>query len=114
MSSNQGSNIVGQAPLRSTLASDPEMRELIDMYVQDLPTRLDSIRSAMGTGNLNEVRRLSHQLRGASAGFGFAPVGLVAAEVEETIKALQEQADAIDRVRPLVEKLDALCRRVAA
>jgi len=112
MSVNQETSI-GQ-PLRSTLASDPDMHELIQLYIQDLPTRLEGIRSAMSTGNLNEVRRLSHQLRGASAGFGFAPIGLVAAEVEETIKAIHEQADAMDRVRPLVEKLDALCRRVAA
>lgn len=113
MSVNQGTTTAGQ-PLRSTLANDPDMRELIQLYIQDLPTRLDGIRIAMSTGNLNEVRRLSHQLRGASAGFGFAPIGLVAAEVEETIKAIHEQADAMDRVRPLVEKLDALARRVAA
>lgn len=113
MSVNQGTTTAGQ-PLRSTLANDPDMHELIQLYIQDLPTRLDGIRAAMLTGNLNEVRRLSHQLRGASAGFGFAPIGLLAAEVEETIKALHEQADAIERVRPLVDQLDALGRRVAA
>lgn len=112
MAVNQGTTV--SQPLRSTLADDPDMRELISLYIQDLPLRLEGIQTAMAAGNLNEVRRLSHQLRGASAGFGFAPIGLLAAEVEETIKALQERADAMDRVRPLVEKLDALCRRVAA
>lgn len=114
MSANQGTTATANQPLRSTLANDPDMQELIQLYIQDIPVRLQGIRTAMASGNLNEVRRLSHQLRGASAGFGFAQVGDVAAEVEETIKALHEQADAIERVRPLVEKLDALCRRVAA
>ena len=109
---NQGTT-VGQ-PLRSTLADDPDMRELIALYVQDIPIRLDGLQTAMAAGNLNEVRRLSHQLRGASAGFGFASIGILAAEVEETIKALHERADAMDVVRPLVEKLEAMCRRVAA
>jgi len=100
--------------LRSTLADDADMRDLIELFVNDLHLRVDAIHTALESGNLDEVRRISHQLRGASAGFGFAIIGATAAQVEETIKAVDGQADGMMQVRPLVDQLASLCRRVAA
>lgn len=105
---------VDNEPIRSTFANDEDLKDLVSLYVVELPTRMSAMRAALEASNIGEVRRLSHQLRGASAGFGFAVIGQVAGEIEDAIKAAGLQADAIARTRPLVERLSALCDRVAA
>lgn len=99
-------------PLRSTLANDPEMLELVAMFVADLSKRREAIEAAMQGRRLDDLRRLAHQLRGASASYGLAPLGEAAGRVEDAIKRVdgQEMTD-LDRVRGEVDALVDLCDR---
>src|SRR5689334_17450419 len=58
-------------PCYSTLADDPDMAELLALFVSELPQRLVDIRQAAQGHNWQEVRRLAHQLRGAGGSYGF-------------------------------------------
>lgn len=98
----------------SSLASDPEMSELIDLFVNELSRRMQDLESCCAERDWNSVRTIAHQLKGASAGYGFAPVGDLAGEVElRAIRALQSRAQSdIERTVATVQELVSLCKRV--
>jgi HPt (histidine-containing phosphotransfer) domain-containing protein len=58
-------------PLRSSLAGDPDMAELVDMFLEELPQRLTVLTTAVDAGDIETLRRLAHQLKGAAGGYGF-------------------------------------------
>ncbi|MGD9790870.1 MAG: Hpt domain-containing protein [Phycisphaerales bacterium] len=101
-----------RVPLRSDLAADPDMKELVELFVSELPARADSVINAYQSRSLDTLQRLAHQLKGASAGYGFAPIGQAAASLESQILALNTNAE--DHVRSLASQVDELvelCRR---
>ena len=73
-------------PLRSQYADDPEMAELVDLFVDELPQRVEALRAAFDAGDAPSLRRLAHQLRGAGAGYGFPAIGEAAGEVETRLR----------------------------
>lgn len=103
-------------PLRSAYADDPEMAELVELFVSELPERLAALEAAWTSGDSQTLRRMAHQLKGAGAGYGFPVVSDAAGEVETAIlargSALPEAE--LKAVRAKVEALVALCRRAAA
>lgn len=72
--------------LRSRYADDPEMAELVAFFVQELPARVEAIQSAWRTRQIETLTRLVHQLKGASAGYGFDPIGDAAQAVEQQLR----------------------------
>jgi len=99
-------------PLRSTLANDPEMSELVELFVSELPQRVGAIESAWNNGKVDDLRRLSHQLRGSSASYGFAPLGQAAGQVEDQLRGISAPSDdSLRNVKQTVDELLELCRR---
>ncbi len=99
-------------PLRSELADDPEMVELIELFVEELPNRLEAIGEALAAGDWSELSRLAHQLRGAGAGYGFDPISDSAATLEDTVE-LGGEPD-LASIRNCVNELSRLCERARA
>ena len=60
--------------------------ELIEMFLEELPNRIDTLRSVAEAGDFSQLNRLAHQLKGAAPGFGFDPIGTTAAVLEERLK----------------------------
>ena len=100
-------------PLRSQLAGDPDMAELIDLFVEELPKRIDSVVEAWRARELGTLQRLAHQLKGASAGYGFPTIGSAAAKVEDNIRARPPEQVELDQLGANVNQLIDLCRRAA-
>jgi HPt (histidine-containing phosphotransfer) domain-containing protein len=73
-----------------------------------MPERMDNLLARLRAGDWEELRRAAHQLKGVAASYGFAPITLLAARLEEAI-ARQEP---IEEVRQDAEDLLDLCRRV--
>jgi CheY-like chemotaxis protein/HPt (histidine-containing phosphotransfer) domain-containing protein len=99
-----------EAPLRSDLADDPEMRALVQLFVEDLPGRARALRDAGGSADVARLTDLAHQMKGTAGGFGFPRLTDAAAELEDA---------AVSRAGPdvlehHVEALVALCARVNA
>lgn len=97
-------------PLRSSFADDPDMAELVDFFVEEVPNRLRSIQAYCESGDRDGVRRLAHQLKGACAGYGFEEVGLAAAKLEQPLK----NDATLDDVREQIDELTELLRRVVS
>ncbi|MEM9295699.1 MAG: Hpt domain-containing protein [Planctomycetota bacterium] len=60
--------------------------ELVEMFVEDVPERIEQIESAVQAGDREALARFGHQLKGAAAGFGFPKITEAAAVVERACK----------------------------
>ena len=101
-------------PLLSTLRADPDMAELIQLFVDELPERVRTLQDYWSRGELSELKRVAHQLKGASGGYGFAPVGLAAGELEHRLVDIAARATETDLkdIAARVERLIRTCERV--
>lgn len=101
-------------PLRSTLEGDPDMAELVGLFVGDLPQRINSIEQAWAARRAADIQRLAHQLRGSSASYGFPAIGESAARLEDSIRSLgPTPTDTLADLRRSVDELIELCKRAA-
>ena len=97
-------------PILSSLASDPDMQDLIRLFVDEMPTRIGALENAWNDGDLSTLERCAHQLKGASAGYGFGVIGQAAADLESTLHAERRE---LEDTRLGFERLVDLCRRAA-
>ena len=74
--------------LRSQFATDPEMVELVQMFVTELPGRINALNSAWSEQRVSDLTRLAHQLKGASTGYGFPTIGQAAATLESRLRSM--------------------------
>ena len=93
-------NTVLNGPIYSTFADDPDFGDLLEMFVETIPEKRQSIQEAFATGDLCGVRTQAHQLKGAGGGYGFGGLTGVAAELEDACAASD-----IEHVRPAFDRL---------
>ncbi len=96
-------------PVRSEFSDDPDMRELVEVFVDEMPDRIEAIQNTWSEQDLEGLRQIAHQLKGASGGYGFSPLGDVAMELEYSIRETAE----IDEIRQHVDELVDMCNRVS-
>lgn len=93
--------------IRSSFAEDPDMAELVEMFVDDASSKVDRLNQAIACGDWNQVRVFAHQLKGAAAGYGFSPLSDLARELE-TSASLGAVAEVADHGRRVIEYLAAI------
>jgi HPt (histidine-containing phosphotransfer) domain-containing protein len=103
-----------QEPLISDLVDDPDMRELIELFVEELPDRIAAIEAAITDGDQATLKRIAHQLKGASAGYGFTVIGKAAGQVESMLVESSAPLEEIQGLRSRVDDLLTLCRKASA
>lgn len=102
--------------LRSEFAGDPEMREILELFVQEMPARITELEASWANGELDKVGRLAHQLKGAGGGYGFPVISDAAAALEQSIKGLDgaPTGAVLASMKEQVDALVDLCRRASA
>lgn len=102
----------GKPPIRSTFAADPDMKELVEFFVQEMPGRIASFRKAFDSAALTDLTRLAHQLKGASGGYGFPTIGAKAGAIEHALKtSAAPPAQALAAIKADLDDLIDLCTR---
>lgn len=102
----------GAGPLRSEFENDPDMKELVQEYLTELPQRVKAMEDALNGREAAQLKRLAHQMRGAAGGYGFMPISAAAGAVEERIKQLgEEKPETLDAVKGELDELLNLCQR---
>ncbi|MGD0767979.1 MAG: response regulator [Tepidisphaeraceae bacterium] len=71
-------------------SANAAMQHAVLGFVSRLPARVNSLASLSASREMDELRRLLHQLKGAGAGYGFPKITEVAAKAESLIKATAE------------------------
>lgn len=95
------------AAIYSTLADDPDLGDLVDLFVGEMPDRIQSFQDRMEASDHEGLRRLAHQMKGAAGSYGFATITHSAARLENALR----EAEPEDVVHSAVEDLIDLCRR---
>jgi HPt (histidine-containing phosphotransfer) domain-containing protein len=101
----------GTPPLHSTYECDPDLRDLVVHFVDEMDQRVEMIRSAFLSDDAVALQRISHQLKGAAGGYGFDPIGDSAARLEYDL--LTDEAmisDLSERVEDLINNCQAAVR----
>ena len=96
-------------PLVSTFAADEEMAGILAGFVAQLPVRAAELSAALAAADLARVARIAHQLKGAAAGYGFAPITDAAAALEAATLAGDPPL-----INARADRLAALCRLAIA
>ncbi|MBH24928.1 MAG: hypothetical protein CMH57_10835 [Myxococcales bacterium] len=95
-------------PLESQYASDPDMDELIDMFVARLPIQIHSMRESLKGDVHPDFVQSVHQLKGTGALVGFDPISQSAAIIQ---REYREVGRSPAELRDEIERLILLCRR---
>lgn len=98
-------------PILSDFAEDVEMQELIQLFVSEMPGRIEEMERAYDDADFELVRRIAHQLKGACAGYGFPMIGEAAAALESTMESTDED---VRRISNDFKQLVELCSRATA
>lgn len=114
MNTTTSSNVPGQ-PIRSELAHDSDMAEIIEIFVDEMQARIAQLEDAWRKQSMDSLRRIAHQLKGASGGYGFTTVGDAAGRMERHLMLLAEGSPdvSLDHVRQSFVDLVDQCRRVS-
>ncbi len=97
-------------PVISEFCDDADMVELVEMFVNELPDKAAAMEKALVDRNLEELRRLSHQLKGAAGGYGFPTI----TDAAKVVEADAQVEDALERLAQEVKELVSLCGRARA
>jgi CheY-like chemotaxis protein/HPt (histidine-containing phosphotransfer) domain-containing protein len=101
-------NPAAAPPVAGADAVASAMRKAVEGFINRLPARVVSLTSLVQTGETEELRRLTHQLKGAGAGYGFPQITEIAARVESLIKSSEQ----LDTIKTGVDELVELIRSI--
>jgi HPt (histidine-containing phosphotransfer) domain-containing protein len=103
----------GQRPIISEFATDPEMADLVQLFLSELPARITALESAWRERRIQNVSRIAHQLKGACSGYGFPDLGSAASVLENRLRSMTEgEAEAaLEKASGDFKALIDLCAR---
>jgi len=98
------------APLRSSvLEEDPDLKDLVEQFVAELPQRLEAMLAAWREARLDHLRTLAHQLKGAAGGYGYREISDIARMIEASCQGQENQ-----HLGLLLDNLEDLIARAQA
>jgi len=92
----------------SRLADDPDLRDIVEMFVEVMPERVSNLTGYLETGDREGLRLAAHQLKGAAGSYGFEPISPCAGRLERAIRDGEPE----ERIREKVAELVDLCGRI--
>jgi HPt (histidine-containing phosphotransfer) domain-containing protein len=96
------------APLYSSLADDPDMSDLIEMYVEEVPQKIAEIERLLAEERWEDLQRAAHQLKGSAGGYGFDCLTPFASQLESSIRNWEDREIIDMQVKTLVLHLQAV------
>ncbi len=97
-------------PLYSTLGGDPDLNDLVTLFVEEMPDRVASIMDLLNHSDWEGLRRAAHQIKGAAGSYGFATISPCAGKLEYAIRDCEPE----ENIRQAVEELASMCNRACA
>lgn len=96
--------------LYSDFGADADLAELVEMFVDEMPQRIDRLQTLAAEEAWDELCRTAHQLKGSAGSYGFHQLTPAAFRLEQAARA----AASVEEVQAATEELVDLCRRVRA
>jgi signal transduction histidine kinase/DNA-binding response OmpR family regulator len=108
ISDSQASTTMLPTFVYSDLVADPDLRELVDLFVQDMPNRINALDAHAKSRDWIQLARTAHQIKGAAGSYGFGEITTYAARLETAAMEAQQEQQTLRTLDELV----SLCRRV--
>jgi HPt (histidine-containing phosphotransfer) domain-containing protein len=70
-----------------SVLGEEDLRDLVDVYFEDLTVQLDRLQAALGDGDADGLAAAAHRVKGASLSIGAARVASLASELETAGRA---------------------------
>ncbi|HWA27786.1 MAG TPA: Hpt domain-containing protein [Lacunisphaera sp.] len=102
--------------LRALNPDEPQfVRELVDLFVQDVPDRVAEIEQALATRDATLLSRAAHTIKGSCSNFGAAKLKELshAIELHGKASAFAEAAAALPGLRTEFEAVAAALKQMA-
>jgi PAS domain S-box-containing protein len=110
----------GDGSIKSSLAEFPGMMALIGEFVDGLPDEVRKMTDFLEQNDMDSLRRVVHQLRGAGGGYGFEPLTEPATRAEgsiddaENLKSISAQVKTLIKVIRRIDGYDETRMRITA
>ena len=119
MSESSSSGDIRECSVPRVLVSeyhdDPDMGEIVAMFVDELDARVSAFERAWQVGDRTQLASLAHQLKGAAGGYGFPTISTASATLERTMaEETTGVRDQSDRIAAAIGTLRALCDAAVA
>ena len=95
-------------PILSTLADDPDLGSIVELYVAEMPGRVATLLAQFDAGDRCGLSTTAHQIKGAAGSHGFHQVTPIAARLETALRDDRTDAEISEALEALVDA----CRRV--
>lgn len=96
--------------LYSIYGTDPDLSDLVELFVDEMPGRVRSLLEHAQRGEWADVSRLAHQLKGAAGSYGFPQITPVAQQLERAARHGHDDHE----VRAHLDALVTLCKACRA
>ena len=94
----------------STLGLDPDLGELVEMFVDEMPERVAKIQESWGNADMKGLGRAAHQLKGAAGSYGFDELTPALQRLDHRVRTSCGEAAILEAIEEVTE----LCSRVRA
>ncbi|MFI4874561.1 MAG: Hpt domain-containing protein [Blastopirellula sp. JB062] len=96
------------SPLYSELGNDPDLAEIVEMFVEEMPDRIESMLQCVDQNDWTGLGRIAHQLKGAAGSYGFGQITPYAAQLEHDCRQDASEKEIVAAFRDLA----GMCRRI--
>jgi HPt (histidine-containing phosphotransfer) domain-containing protein len=100
-------SVNGSTAVYSALGADPELAELVELFVEEMPERIARLLNALDDQDWSALTRTAHQLKGAAGSYGFHQVTPLANQLEIKLRNREPEA----QIRQATLDLVKLCRQ---
>jgi HPt (histidine-containing phosphotransfer) domain-containing protein len=114
MSTNPAVSEQALEDLRALNPDDPAfLRELIELFLQDVPERLAELEQAIAKGDAPLLTRAAHTIKGSCSNFGAASLAAVALQMEHQGKenSFSEAKSTLPALKAEFALVDAALRK---
>ncbi|MDR1053381.1 MAG: Hpt domain-containing protein [Planctomycetaceae bacterium] len=93
-------------PIYSSIADDPDIYDLVAMFIDEMPERISRFNALMKSGDNEGLLHFAHQFKGSAGSYGFVELSHAAEEVVTAIKTKQPE----NQIVTLAQNLINLCK----
>ncbi|MCA9122620.1 MAG: Hpt domain-containing protein [Planctomycetaceae bacterium] len=94
----------------STLGLDPDLGDLVEMFVEELPSRIAMIQDCWQRADMDGLGRAAHQLKGAAGSYGFEELTPSLTRLDHNVRMSRPEAEIVSSIDEVAE----LCQRARA
>ena len=91
----------------SSLGADPDLGDLVEMFVNEMPDKIQVLQDQANRHDWNQLARAAHQLKGAAGSYGFDQITPYAKELEHVAR----EGTAEERILAALDRVIDLCDR---